>query len=182
VHGRLTSAAGSPVAGAALCVATRADRAGAPLRSGGTLRTDGHGRFSYADRGGTSKRIFFVYRTASGVAVASVMHRVRAFARLGVSRHSARTGESVTFRGRVRSRPLPRRGVLVELQARRPDGWQTFGRTIRTNRRGRFHYRYRFVRTTGIHTYSFRARIPGEQAAYPYATGTSRSVSVRVSG
>jgi hypothetical protein len=84
------------------------------------------------------------------------------------------------LRGSLRERPFPRRGLLVELQARRETGWQTFA-TTRTNARGRFHYPYTFSRTQGVQRYRLRARVP-QQATYPYAAGASRPVRVQVQG
>ena len=91
-----------------------------------------------------------------------------------------RNGHAVTFSGRLRGLPPPPSGKIVELQVRFPTGWQTF-RTIRTDADGRWSARYRFSRTRGVVRYRFRARLPRE-AGYPFDTGVSRSVSVRVRG
>jgi hypothetical protein len=105
---------------------------------------------------------------------------VRAPVRFKGSRRSLRDGETLVLSGRLPGRPLPSRGVLVELQGRREGGWQTFG-TTRSGRRGRFSFGYTFTRTTGVQAYALRARVP-RQAAYPYASGASRHVRVRVIG
>jgi hypothetical protein len=47
---------------------------------------------------------------------------------------------------------------------------------VRTDRRGRFHARYRF-RTGASGTYAFRA-VSRYEAAYPYIAGHSASVHV----
>jgi hypothetical protein len=91
-----------------------------------------------------------------------------------------RNGHSVTFSGRLRGLPVPPSGKLVELQVRFPTGWQTF-KTIRTNSTGKWAARYRFTRTRGSVRYRFRARMPRE-TGYPFDTGVSHSVSVRVRG
>jgi hypothetical protein len=57
--------------------------------------------------------------------------------------------------------------------------WHTFATARATGRHGRFHYRYRFTRTYGRVTYRFRA-LARTDGAYPWATGASRTVSVRV--
>jgi hypothetical protein len=181
VRGQLLNPDGSPVASAEVCVAARTDLAHASLRILGTSTlTDANGNFSFLVPAGPSQRLYFVHRGSDGAATGTVLQRVRASVAMTTSRRSLRTGHTVTFRGRLRGRPVPRRGVLVQIQARRPTGWQTFG-TATTNRRGRFRFRYRFVRTRGVQRYTFRALVQ-RQATYPYTTGTSRRVPVRVSG
>ncbi len=180
VRGRLVTPQGEPVPGAEVCVAARTDLARASLRVSGSVVTDADGRFSYMVPAGPSRRIFFIHRTPDGAVSGSVMRRVRASATFRASDRSLRTGQAILFSGRLRGKPVPRRGVLVEIQARRPTGWQTFG-TARADRRGRFRFRYLFSRTRGVQHYSLRARVP-RQATYPFLTGTSGTVRVRVRG
>ncbi|HMJ02415.1 MAG TPA: hypothetical protein VK506_05710 [Conexibacter sp.] len=180
VRGKLLGRDGSPLQGASVCVAAREPGAGASSSaSHDTVVTDARGRFSYALKPGPSRRVWLVHRSGQGVAADSVIVRVRAKLRLRVSKRSARTGQSVDFIGRAIGRPLRQR-LLVELQARRGPGWQTFA-TTRADRGGEFRYRYRFTRTVGTFTYQIRARVPG-QPGYPYAAGGSGAVSVRVTG
>jgi hypothetical protein len=73
---------------------------------------------------------------------------------------------------------VPRAGKVLELQARTPGGgWVTFG-TVRTDRRGRYASRYTF-RRGGPVTYEMRVRSRAS-GDYPFETGTSRAVRVRV--
>jgi hypothetical protein len=51
--------------------------------------------------------------------------------------------------------------------------------TLRADERGRFSFRYRFRRTFAPFTYYFQAVVQ-RQNAYPYATGRSKRVSVRI--
>ena len=98
--------------------------------------------------------------------------------RLSVSPHVATRGDSVRLSGRLVGRPLPKGGKVVELQARSAgEPWITF-RTIRASRSGRFATRYTF-RRGGPAVYQMRVRVRAADA-YPYATGTSRVVRVRV--
>ena len=90
-------------------------------------------------------------------------------------------GEEVTFRGRLRGRPLPTSGKLIEVQARARGRWLTFATTRADARTGRWSRPYRFSATRGSVSYRFRVRIPKE-SGYPYETGTSRSVRVKVQG
>jgi hypothetical protein len=180
VRGRIATPEGGPVAGARICVAAREDMTGAALRSRGWVTTSADGRFSYRLRRGPSRRIAFVHRTAGGAVVADVRLRVRAALTMRASRRELRTGQRVMLRGRLKGGPVPRRGVLVELQAKRGRRWQTFG-TTRSSRKGRYRFSYPFTRTGGVQYYVLRARVP-RQASYPYATGAARPEIVVVRG
>lgn len=180
VEGRLTTESGDPVARAKLCVAGRNQAARSSLRQLRTTRTDAQGRFSFRVPPGPSRRVYVVSRTSDGAAAASVRLKVQARVRFGASRDRLRNGERVTLRGKVPGRPLPRRGVLVEIQARRETGWQTFG-TTRSNHKGEFRFGYRFTRTTGVQRYKLRAHVP-RQGTYPYEAGSSSTIEVKVAG
>jgi hypothetical protein len=97
-----------------------------------------------------------------------------------VDRRRVRNGDTVTFRGRLRGRPLPDGGKLVDLQVKLRDRWRTFA-TPRADPGGRWAFAYRFEATRGLVRYRFRARIRRE-AAYPYELGYSRTVRVTVRG
>jgi len=147
-----------------------------------TLQTDPSGRFRYRVERGPSRTLFFEYgggerhRPASD----SVGLAVRARSSLSASRSRVENGERVRFEGRVLGRPVPREGKLLQLEAHYRGSWRTFA-VLRSNRRGRWHYGYRFEATTGSVTYPFRVRIPRERS-YPYAVGRSRVVKVVVRG
>jgi hypothetical protein len=178
--GRLSTPSGDPVANAEICVSSRARMSRAELRAEGTTRTDANGRFSFRLGRGPSRRVFFVHRLASGAAADRVNVKVRAPVRVHPSDRRLVNGQTVTLSGKLRAGPFPRRGVVVELQADRGRKWQTFG-TTRTNRKGRYRFKYRFTRTTGVQRYNLRARVPA-QATYPYSAGASKPVTVNVSG
>jgi hypothetical protein len=182
IRGRLVSrAAGEPVVGARICVAAKDSRAGARLRPQTTVLTNRKGQFSYRAPKGPSRTIRFANEDAPGEIVAAQVHlRVPAGVRLAASPHRLHNGQTVRLSGRLRGRPYPRSGVLVEIQARRSGGWQTFG-TAKANRAGRFHFVYEFTRTSGVQVYKLRASVP-RQAVYPYAAGASHPVRVRVRG
>jgi hypothetical protein len=177
---RLLTEQGAPVPGAQVCVSWRRQSEGARLRGSRVLSTDAGGRVAYRLGAGPSRTVLFVHRTPEGAVANAVRVNVRAPVRLKGSSRSLRNGETLVLSGRLPGRPRPRRGVLVELQARRDGGWQTFG-TTRSGSRGRFAFGYTFTRTTGVQAYALRARVP-RQSAYPYASGASRPVRVRVFG
>jgi 5-hydroxyisourate hydrolase-like protein (transthyretin family) len=99
---------------------------------------------------------------------------------LRLSRHHLANGQTLTFRGRVGGTPRPAKGVVVALEVRKGRSWQPFHNT-NTKRNGRFASSYRFIHTTAVQHYKFRARIPA-QVGYPYDGGTSRPVAVVVHG
>jgi hypothetical protein len=175
------SAAGEGVPRAPVIVFSRTRGSERAVRVA-TVRTDARGGFSYRIESGPSRAFTFEYaggeryRPASdGVSIA-----VRAQSSLSVSRTHVPNGGSVRFRGRILGRPIPREGKLLQLEAHYRDRWRTFA-VRRSDRSGRWHYRYRFEATTGTVTYPFRVRIPWERS-YPYAVGHSRVVEVVVLG
>jgi hypothetical protein len=186
VKGKLTTPDGTPLANSEVCVAARNEAKGASLRQLNTVSTNDKGRFSLRLPRGPSRRVYLVSRTSSGSASASVRIRVRAPVKLRASSRSLHTGDRLTLSGKL-GQPVPRRGVLVELQNHRPEtgNWQTFG-TTRGRRqgkggKGKFHFGYTFSRTAGVQRYQFRARVPRE-STYPYAPGASKPVTVTVAG
>ena len=90
-------------------------------------------------------------------------------------------GRPVVFRGAVSTAgaAVPDGGLAVALQFRLPGrAWSEF-RTVRTDRRGRFRYPYRFSDddSRGVR-FQFRAFAP-TQSDWPYEPGGSRPVAVR---
>ncbi len=132
----------------------------------------------------SSRTLSFRYRSYLGdvkpAAEVALTLRVRAAVTLRVTPKVASSRGALRISGRLLGAPLPVRGKVVELQARGKGGgrWITF-RTVRSDKKGQFSTRYRFRNTVGPVTYVFRARAR-EEAAYPFLTGASRIVSVRV--
>jgi hypothetical protein len=178
--GVVTDRDGRALGGVAVQVYSRKGEADESLV--GTTTTGTEGRFKYPIDARASEAFRFVYGgTATRLPVdggATVL--VPGSSTFDVTRSRILNGQSVVFSGRVRGRPLPERGKLVELQVWLTDEWSTF-RTIRTKGDGRWRLPYRFERTCGIQVYGFRARLPGE-AVYPLESGHSRRLNVRVKG
>ncbi|MDX6603777.1 MAG: hypothetical protein QOF23_286 [Solirubrobacterales bacterium] len=101
--------------------------------------------------------------------------------RLRASRATAVVGGApVRFSGRVGSlgARIPRAGLAVELEFRAAGlPWSEF-RTVQSDRRGRFSYRYAFADddSRGVR-FQFRARLPAQED-WPYGPGASRAVVV----
>jgi hypothetical protein len=144
----------------------------------GTVSTDLAGAFVYRLPPGASRTITLIDRVPSGAAVAVVRQRVRASATLHPDRRRLHNGQIVILRGRLRG-PVPVGGVFVNMQARRGHRWQGFGDPVHTTARGTYRIAYRFTRTFHTTRYRLRVHIPA-QGGYPYATGWSPAITVRV--
>jgi hypothetical protein len=180
VGGRLENRDGQPLADAEVQVLSRS--ATSPEQPVGVLRTDAQGNYSYVTQASSTRTLRFVYHgspltlpTASDVALF-----VPAASKIRVRPRRVRNGQAVHFVGRLRSLPPPAAGKLVEVQVVLSGEWQTF-RTALTDAEGRWRVPYRFRRTCGLTRYRFRARLPAE-AGYPFETGLTRSLEVRVRG
>ena len=178
---RLTDAGGRPIAGAALQVLTREARAGsdwrlapAPPRAPTAARWCGSRRARRAASGSRTAR-WWAPPTPSRWPARAL--DVRAGVTLRISPRRARAGRTIRLRGRLKAPPATRLGKLITLQARERGRWRDFA-TARSRRGGRFAARYRFSGgARGV--FPIRA-VARADAAYPYATGQSRAVRVRV--
>ena len=181
VRVRLTDAGGRAIAGAALQVFTREQSAGSDWRVAPAITTDAGGSARLRLAPGPSRAIRVEYRALVGdaqpAAAARARLAVRAGVRLRIRPRQVRAGHSIQLRGRLRAAPSTRLGKVVTFQARERGRWRDF-KSVRTGRRGRFHGRYRFSsRASG--SFPIRAVVLAD-ASYPYATGHSRAVRVRV--
>ena len=180
ITGRVTSG-GAPVAGATVHLVRRVQRRGATAGpSGAVAISRADGRYALRVPPGPSRTLRLGVR-ASGTATRfacsrRLQLRVRAQVSLRAEPRRLAGAGTVRFGGRVRGGHIPARGKIVVLQAREAGRWRTFTAT-RSDRRGRFHARYRFRGNPG--SYPVRALVP-EEAAYPFAAGTSRAVTVVV--
>jgi hypothetical protein len=183
LRGRLTSPGGNPLSGREVQVLEHTKLPAAPWRLIATVQTSRTGRFTFKALRGPSRTLRFRFSGSDTIRgqTARVRLGVRAGSTIGVSRHHVVNGEGVTFRGRLRGRPLPNPGKLIELQASARGRWLTFATTRASARTGLWSYPYRFSATRGNVRYRFRARVPRE-ASYPYETGVSRRVTVSVRG
>jgi hypothetical protein len=182
VEGRLVNALGQPVAGAAIDLVTTNARPGArPVRRK-SFRTAADGTFTGTVRARASRRLLLAWRShlndAHFAAGDELTLRTRASATLRASTRRPRLGERLTLRGRLRA---PAAGVTVILQGRRLGGarYTTFADTT-TGTGGRFRvtYRFRDAASRG-RAFRFRAKLRAGRS-YPFATGYSRRVTVRV--
>ena len=183
ITGRLLDASNQPISGATLQVQAGVRIPGSPFEDVGTVRTDRDGNYTYTLAAGPSRLVRFGYRSHTGDSqfadTTDVVIMVRAGVTLRPQPTRLRNGRSTTFAGTV-GRPVPTRGVLVDLQVKLGKKWRTFA-VARTQRNGRYSFRYRFRNTYRTTTFKFRARARRD-SRYPYLDGYSRIVKVKVRG
>lgn len=179
IEGSLLSHQGEALADVDIQVHERSDGGITPV---GSVRTDAKGRFRYQLRPHRNKVLRFRYGGSPHIrgVTAEVAVGVRATSTIRASDRFVLNGESVILRGRVRTRPVPPGGKLVEVQAFFRDRWRTFS-TVRTDDRGHWVLPYQFGGTVGTVRYRFRVRLPAE-GGYAFETGTSRVKVVAVRG
>lgn len=178
--GRVVNRAGHPLADATVQVYSR-EREGAEVLVG-TVSTDATGRFTYALQARSSHTFRFVYPgTSTTLPVeASATLLVEAASSFQAKPKHVLNGDSVTFTGRVKGRPLPEQGKLIELQVKLSGEYQTF-RTIRTDADGTWRIPYLFDRVCGVQFFRFRVHIPGE-GGYALEPANTRGLTIRVRG
>jgi hypothetical protein len=182
VYGRLT-VAGKSMAGAQLEVWRRMQLDGAGWARIGTVTTSRTGRFSYRARRGPARQVRFRYPGTPTIRGRNgdVTLRVKASTSLRPNHRTVINGEHVIFRGKLAGGWIPATGTLVELQVYSRGSWRTFAQPRANATTGRWAYRHRFETVQGRASFRFRARVR-RQPAYPYITGESRPVRVRVRG
>jgi hypothetical protein len=177
IEGKLTTPDGDPIAGASVDVMTST---GGATKHEASVITSSDGAFHTVLGRGASRTVRFAYRAFGSDAEyadsSEVRVDVRTGAHLRVTPTRLRNHQAIAFHGTVAGAPGGARKVL-EMQVRQAGRWLTFATT--RLRKGHFTDRYRFTRTLQPTTYRFRAVVRSE-SGWPYATGASNSVSVRV--
>lgn len=148
------------------------------------LRTDAQGGFRYEAAGSASRTLRLVHPGTALTLPAQdeVRLLVPGATTLQARPRRILNGQTVRFRGQVRSVPIPAAGKIVELQVYqgKKEGWTTF-RTIRTDAAGRWRQPYTFSHTTCLDRWRIRAKVPKE-VGYPFEDGASRPVRITVKG
>lgn len=182
VRGRMTSPEGNPLQDLEVQAVSQVLDGATPPRVIATVKTSRSGRFSFLVRKGPSRSITVRYAGAPQVrsATRDLKLNVRSNTTIRPNRRSFVNGDTVRFRGSVTTGRIPGAGKLIEVQVQSRGKWRTFA-TTRTGKKGTWRHDYRFDGTNGRVTYRFRARVPRE-SGYPFVTGDSRSIRVRVRG
>jgi hypothetical protein len=181
-RGTLETEAGAPLGNAVVDVHARSLAAGSEFERVAAVRTDLKGAFSYTVPAGYGRAVRFRFEGDGRTRPTeeAVTLKVAAAATITPSHRTRRNGQSVTFKGKLRSQPIPAAGKVLDLQAFYRGKWRTFA-TPRADAKGKWSYRYRFGATRGKVSYRFRVLIRPE-SAYPYDVGYSNTVNVVVRG
>jgi len=183
IAGRLTTGRSSPLPGMPVRIIERFAPGARPAIRVSTVRTRPGGRFSHRLDPGPSREVDIEFAGAPTLAHSSSRRlelRVRSRVRLRTSSRVARVGGApVIFHGRFFARGAAAAGKAVHLQFRLPGRpWSSF-RTLKTNGKGRFHYRYSFSDDDSRGArFQFRAFVPAQEN-WPYEPGGSRPVLIR---
>lgn len=187
LSGRLTRADGAGIAGRELRVVARPSHGALAPATVETALSGERGGFELRLGPGPSRRIAVSFRGDGGLEPAnrpSLELRVRSGISLKVAPMSLKTGQAVRLSGRVRSRgaPVPRRGKLIAIQylEEATHRWRPVLVT-RSDHSGRFRAHYRFRYVSAAASIRLRATALAEER-WPYAAGSSRPVTVTVSG
>jgi hypothetical protein len=187
LSGRLTRADGAGIAGRELRIVSRPSHGALAPADAIAAVTGERGGFELRVPPGPSRRLAVDFLGDGGLEPStrpSLELRVRAGVSLRAQPLSLRTGQTVHLSGRVSSRgaPLPRRGKLVAIQylEAATHRWRPVLVT-RSDHSGRFHARYRFRYVSAAASIRMRATALAEER-WPYAPGSSRSLTVRVEG
>ena len=183
LSGRLTTPGSNPLAQRTIEVSQQTALPGAGWEPVGRVTSSKTGRFAFRVPSGPSRLLRFRYAGTPTIRgrTTDVRLRVRAVTSLRPNRRSVVNGEDVVFRGRLKGRPLSPTSKLVQLQAYTRGRWATFANPRANPVTGLWSFRYRFSATRGRVVYRIRAVIPRE-SSYPFETGRTRAVRVRVRG
>jgi hypothetical protein len=183
IAGRLTDAAGAPIAGARVWRFAATSKglwqvSGAPLVTSKSGRVEGRLPSGHPSR--DVRLVYFPYSDSSeNTQSLSRRLAVRAATTIQLDQPRYRNGEAARFSGRITTRPV-NAGQALYLQTIVRGHWRTF-ETTRADAKGRWKSRYRFTATRQLTSYRFRAVIPAGRGRVSWATGRSRSVRVLVS-
>jgi hypothetical protein len=187
LSGRLTRADGAGIAGRELRVVSRPSHGALAAAATAAVTTGERGGFELRLGSGPSRRVVVSFPGDSALEPAtrpSLDLRVRSGISLDAAPLSLRTGQAVRLSGRVRGRgaAIPRRGKLIAIQYMEAatGRWRPVLVT-RTDHVGRFRAHYRFRYVSGAASIRLRATALAEER-WPYAPGSSRPVTVSVSG
>jgi hypothetical protein len=181
IGGRLVGPDGVPIANAILEVQTKTAVPGAAVAAAGKVVTGQDGRFTYMAPAGPSRVVRIAYRSHSAdtsfADTSDVTLLVAAGVTIKATPKTVHNRHATVFTGRLLGKPISKRGVVIDLQVFFRKKWRTFG-APRTNRVGRYRFKYRFM--AGAATWKFRARVRRE-SSYPFELGYSRkTVKVKV--
>lgn len=149
-----------------------------------TATTDANGGFSAVLPKGPGRVVVADYKgdlRHLGVRSGSVKANVKSKVTLKVPR-TVDSDKGIVFTGRVLAKgtKFGKRGKRLEIQVQVRKKWKTVGKSIRTNKRGKFKLAYRFTADyPQAYTFHFRAAVLKERG-FPYLPSKSKKRSVTV--
>lgn len=180
LQGQLLDHAGRPMANATVELTELPAYEGAKQVVLARATTDGKGRWSFRVPRGPSRTLTVGYRAWANDAIFAAQVTLHERVAAGVTLHAPRStkpGRTVQFLGRLLGGFVPRKGALVSLEIRYAGAWREIA-LLRSDRRGRFGYRYTFA-PIGVATYRFRARVPA-MPGYPFQAGASQPLGIHL--
>jgi hypothetical protein len=186
IEGRLVSAVGEPLGGQSIEISETFDLGSIESERTRESITDADGRFALVLPPGPSRSVSADFSGSKQLEDAESPQLdlgVRSGASLGATDRRPPVGKRFRFRGRVRraGAEMPPGGKLVELQVRRPEGWDTVRQAFRTRPNGSWTFPFKFgpyyVEPT---SFRFRLKVPRE-TGWPYKASSTdrRRVTVR---
>jgi hypothetical protein len=171
-----------PIRGARVLIATLGGSRGAAINS--SVQTALDGSFEYAVPRGPDRTLRFSYVAYSDdpgpSATATAAIRIRPRIKLRIKPHHTSNGHSIYWTGTVTGGPYPPQGVTLEVEVQEGRFWRVFDQVV-ANRKGQFHYSYRFHETTQPTTYTFRVALPDSgSGGYPYVPAASNTVGIHI--
>jgi hypothetical protein len=185
MEGRLRTATGGALGGESVQITETFDLGSIESERTREAITDGEGRFAMVLPPGPSREVtasFAGSRQLTDAASPELDLGVRSGASLGATDNRPPVGKRFRFRGRVKraGAELPAGGKLVELQVRRPEGWDTVRQAFRTKPSGRWTFPFKFGPYYFKPTkFRFRLKVLRE-AGWPYKAASTRQRPVTV--
>lgn len=182
VAGTLRTPDGAPIVGARVGIVLVPRRGGGAPHETATAITNATGRWSARVKRQMSATVQVQWparmKDTVPAALVKLTARVRARSSFRLSpKRSIRTGRVLRLSGKLVGRSGTKRGVPIVIQARPGRSWRAVT-TVRARRNGTWSARYRVPRQLRGR-YVFRALVK-PTSSYPYASGKSRSVALRV--
>jgi hypothetical protein len=184
IGGRLLDGSREPIQGAEIELVQTFDPGSSRAATSSVVTSDAAGRFRARLPRGPSRSVVAEFagdKRRLGTTSKTARLRVKGKVGLRVTRRVS-AGDRATFSGRVRAAgaKFTREGKAVEVQVKIGSRWKTVGRSLRTDKAGRYRLRYRFVATyTRPVRYRFRAVVLRERG-WPYLPSVSKQRSVLV--
>jgi len=173
-----------PIRNASIAVAEVSGVPGA-LAIAPSVTTGLDGSFMYVVPPGPNRVLSFSYTSYSddpGPSVsATATLRVRPSIKLQIEPSKVRNHHWIFWTVTVLGGPFPSQGITLDTQVHVEGDWKIFDQVVVHHEGTSLVYKYRFLRTRSPTTYPFRLSMPATGSNdYPYTSGTSNVVKVRV--